>query len=96
MQQRLIHGKKGGVYLVENVRCIYAKCGICLRLLVFTDRKIQGFPTVLLSVNLSIRSIILCFPIAVNPGKPMFSGIHQSVNTWRMSCLPVFTDVFPL
>ena len=31
----LIHGKKGGVYLVENARWIYAKRGICLHLLVF-------------------------------------------------------------
>ena len=56
------HGKKGDVYLVENARWIYAKCGICLHLLVFTDRKIQGFRIVLLSVNLSIRSIIRNFP----------------------------------
>ena len=89
-----LHGKKGGVYLVENARWIYAKRGICLHLLVFTDRKIQGFPIVLLSVNSSIRSIIPYFPITVNAGKRMFSGICRSVNTWRMSCLPVFTHVF--
>ena len=65
-------------------------------LLVFTDRKIRGFPIVLLSVNSSIHSIIRYFPITVNAGKRMFSGIHRSVNTWRMSCLPVFTDVFPV
>ena len=85
--------KKGGFYLVENARWIYAKSGICLHFLVFTDRKIQGFPIVLLSVNLSIRSIIRYFPITVNPRKRLFSGIYRSVNTWRMSCLPVFTDV---
>ena len=61
----------------------------------FTDRKIHSFPIVLLPVNLSIRSIIQYFPITVNAGKRMFSGICRSVNTWRMSCLPVFTDVFP-
>ena len=70
------------------------KMWYCLHLLVFTDRKIQGFPIVLLSVNLSIRSIIRYFPVTVNPRKHMFSGIYRSVDTWRMSCLPVFTDVF--
>ena len=48
-----------------------------LTFMVFTDRKIQSFPIVLLSVNLSIRSIIRCFSIAVNPGKRMFSGIYR-------------------
>ena len=38
----------------------------------FTDRKIQGFPIVFLSVNLSIRSIIWYFPITVNPEKACF------------------------
>ena len=70
--------------------------GSSLHLLVFTGRKIQGFPIVLLSVNLSIRSIIRYFPITVNLGKRLFSGIYRSVNTWQMSCLPVFTDVFPV
>ena len=31
-----------------------------------------------------------------NPGKRLFSGIERSVNSWRMTCLPVFTDVFPV
>ena len=93
---RTKRGKKGGVYLVENARWIFAKCGIYLHLLVFSDRKIQGFSIVLLSVNLSIRSIIRYFPVTVNPRKRLFSGIYRSVNTWRMSCLPVFTDVFPV
>ena len=47
----------------------------------FTDWKIQGFPIGLLSVNLNIRSFIRYFPIAVNPGKRMFSGIYRSVDT---------------
>ena len=93
---RTKHGKKGGVYLVENALWSFAKWGICLHLLVFSDRKIQGFSIVLLSVNLSIRSIIRYFPITVNPGKRLFSGIERSVNSWRMTCLPVFTDVFPV
>ena len=89
------HGKKGGVYLVENARCIDAKRGIGLHLLVLNDRKIKGFPIVLLSGNSSIRSIIRYFLITVNAGKRMFSAIYRFVNTSRMSCLPVFTDVFP-
>ena len=55
--------------------------GSSLHLLVFTDRKIQGFPIVLLSVNLSISCIIRYFPITVNLGKRLFSGIYRSVNT---------------
>ena len=50
-QSAMVHGKKGGVYL-------YAKRGVCLHLLVFINRKIHGFPIVLLSANSSIRSII--------------------------------------
>ena len=51
------------------------------------------FPIVLLSGNSSIRSQ---FSITVNAGKRLFCGIYQSVNTWRMSCLPVFIDVLPV
>ena len=69
---RTKRGKKGGVYLVENARWIFAKCGIYLHLLVFSDRKIQGFSIVLLSVNLSIRSIIRYFPITVIPENACF------------------------
>ena len=38
----ILHGKKGGVYLLENARWIYAKRGVCVHLLVFTNRR-KGF-----------------------------------------------------
>ena len=83
----LVTRQKGGVYLVENARWIYVKRGIYLHLLVFTDRKIQGFPIVFLSVNSSIRSIIRYFPITVNAGKRMFS--------WNLPSFSLVTGIFP-
>ena len=82
--------KYNGVYFVENVRWIYAKCGICLHLLVFTDRKIQGFPivdTLILRPQFVWyffqlfgcrgRGIRVFVPLST--GKRLFSGIYRSV-----------------
>ena len=51
------NGRKGFVNRLENARWIYAKRWICLHLL-FTNRKIQDFPSILQSVNSSICFII--------------------------------------
>ena len=90
------HGKKGGIcmYLMENTWWIYAKCGICLHLLVFTDGKIQGFPIVLLWGNLSIRSLSGIFPLRWIPENACcLHGIYRSVNTWRMHMPCLFACV---
>ena len=58
-------------------------------------RKIQSFPRVFVSVNWSIRSIIRQFSVAVNAGKPTFSGVHRAVNTRTTSCIPGVYWSFP-
>ena len=96
------YGKNGGVYHVENALWIYAKCGICFHLLVFTNRKIEGFPIVLPSVNLSIRFIIfLEFIGLLTFGEclvclcsQMFSRCKTSRSARVYNWKPAFSHVF--